>query len=70
VNGSSVFGIAGDLPFAGDWTGVGTHRLGLFRPSSAVMAIETQLGNGPDTTFTFGTPSDLPVAGHWVPVVP
>jgi Tol biopolymer transport system component len=68
TNGSSVFGVIGDLPMTGDWTGSGSRRLGLFHPSTATMSLETQLGNGPTITFTFGTAADLPVAGHWASV--
>jgi hypothetical protein len=70
TNGGSAFGFIGDLPLSGDWTGTGRHRLGLFHPSTATMSLETKLGEGPDINFTFGSASDLPVAGHWTVVAP
>ncbi len=70
TNGSSTFGIIGDLPLTGDWTGTGRRLLGLFHPSTATMSLETQLGIGSDITFAFGSASDLPVAGHWTAVTP
>ena len=68
ATGSSTFGVIGDLPIAGDWTGLGRYELGLFHPSTATFSLETQLGNGPNIIFAFGSAGDLPVAGHWTAV--
>ena len=66
---STIFGFAGDLPVAGDWTGKRAYGVGLFHAPTATFSIETQLGLGPDIIFTFGTSNDVPVAGHWPPVL-
>jgi len=58
------FGLAGDLPVAGDWDGTGVVRIGVYRPSNATWYLDmnnngTWDGSGPglDLAFTFGIPS-------------
>jgi uncharacterized repeat protein (TIGR02543 family) len=61
----------GDIPVTGDWTGIGTTQLGLFRPSTGEWFLNRD-GNKSwnnckkDTCITnFGDPGDLPVIGDW-----
>ena len=62
---------SGDVPVAGDWTGSGLTRVGLYRPSTGQWFLD---GNGNrswggcswDTCISeFGTAEDLPVTGDW-----
>ena len=68
ATGNTFFGFAGDLPVAGDWNGTRSYDVGLFHPPTSTFSLETQLGFGPSINFTFGTSTDVPVAGHWPPV--
>ena len=65
------FGIAGDLAVAGDWTGSGKSRIGVFRPSTGYWYLDIN-GNGTwdgcavDSCLgPFGLKGDLPVVGQW-----
>jgi hypothetical protein len=64
------FGHPDDLPVAGDWTGTGQVRIGVFNPKTAVWQLDLN-GNGVfdgctvDACLSFGQPGDLPVAGDW-----
>lgn len=63
-------GTAGDLAVAGDWTGTGTAKVGLFRPSTGEWFLNLS-GNGQsyncsvDKCVNFGAAGDLPVVGDW-----
>jgi hypothetical protein len=62
-----AFGIAGDIPLAGDWDGNGTTTIGVYRPSNQKF----YLRNSNDTgiadipPFQYGIPGDIPIAGDW-----
>jgi Beta-propeller repeat len=68
--------VAGDVPVVGDWTGTGTSKIGIYRPSTGTWFLDTN-GNGifdaGDVTTQFGgiTASascpggDVPVTGDW-----
>ncbi|MDP2606994.1 MAG: fibronectin type III domain-containing protein [Deltaproteobacteria bacterium] len=62
---------SGDVPVAGDWTGSGTSRVGLYRPSTGQWFLDrngSRSWNGcsKDTCVNdFGAPGDLPIAGDW-----
>jgi hypothetical protein len=63
----SFFGIAGDIPFTGDWNGSGTTKLGVYRNGQWYLDIN---GNGlwdqgTDKIYTFGLPGDIPIVGDW-----
>src|SRR5262249_47628697 len=65
------FGISGDLPIAGDWTGTGQVRIGVFDPNSGMWNLDVN-GNGVFDGCTvdaclgpFGQQGDLPVVGQW-----
>ncbi|HEU4389657.1 MAG TPA: SBBP repeat-containing protein [Blastocatellia bacterium] len=74
------FGIAGDLPVAGDWDGDGDDEPGVFRPSAGqfllrkvTVTIVRPCFTCPPVTLTtvtvftvnFGQAGDLPVVGDW-----
>jgi len=60
------FGLAGDIPVAGDWTGSGVKRIGVFRSGTWLLDIN---GDGVldagDKTVSFGQAGDLPLVGDW-----
>jgi hypothetical protein len=60
------FGIAGDIPLAGDWNGDGETDIGVFRPSSHQFLLRIPAFLGPNTVvMTFGVTGDQPVVGDW-----
>jgi ribosomal protein S16 len=64
------FGMAGDLPVAGDWNGNGIDKIGVFRPSTGKWYLDLNNnrqwdGCGVDGCATFGVNGDLPVVGDW-----
>ncbi|HEY6205549.1 MAG TPA: fibronectin type III domain-containing protein [Chthoniobacterales bacterium] len=67
-----VFGMPGDKPVVGDWTGTGQVRVGIFRPSSHTWYFDLN-GNGTLDSCkagdlckkSFGLSTDLPVVGDW-----
>ena len=56
-----AFGVAGDIPVAGDWDGTGVVRIGVYRPSNASWYLDMNNNGkwdpGTDLAFTFGIPS-------------
>lgn len=64
------FGHPDDLPVAGDWTGTGQVRIGVFNTKTAAWQLDLN-GNGVfdgcsvDACLSFGQTKDLPVAGDW-----
>jgi fibronectin type 3 domain-containing protein len=63
---SIPFGIAGDVPLWGDWTGTGRERLGVFRRGAWFLDTNGQTGwQGSDTGLLFGIATDLPTPGDW-----
>ena len=67
VDVTITFGIAEDLPVAGDWNSDGIDSIGVFRPSAGQFFLtdDNVLNPNIDQTFNFGTNGDLPVAGDW-----
>jgi len=63
----TYFGLSGDVPVTGDWTGTGATKIGVFRNG------EWYLDNGDrawawgtmDRFSIFGLPGDVPVTGDW-----
>jgi len=51
------YGLTGDFPIAGDWTGSGVDNGGVFRNGSFYLK------DGP--SFAYGLTGDKPVAGNW-----
>jgi hypothetical protein len=66
VTTSLSYGQAGDIPIAGDWTGSGVKRIGVFR--SGLWILDTN-NNGildaGDKVVSFGQAGDIPVIGDW-----
>jgi len=72
---TASFGLAGDYPVAGNWTGSGVISIGVFRctPGVAVCQWYIDLNNngtwdgiaGGDALWSFGLPGDIPVVGDW-----
>jgi len=59
----------GDKPVVGDWSGSGTTKIGIFRPSTGQWFLDYN-GNGvfdaADKTYNFGgIAGDIPVVGDW-----
>ncbi len=64
------FGIAGDLPAAGDWNGDGKTKIGVFRNGTWYLDYNGNGawdGCGVDRCYvgSFGQTGDLPAAGDW-----
>jgi len=60
------FGVSGDLPVVGDWTGAGSDTIGLYRSSTGQFLLRNSNSTGvPDYAFVFGIAGDIPFAGHW-----
>ncbi len=62
----STYGQAGDIPIAGDWTGSGVKRIGVFRNGLWILDTNNSgtLDAG-DKVVTFGQAGDIPVLGDW-----
>lgn len=60
-----AFGVAGDLPVAGDWDGNGIDDVGFFRPSTKEWQLRLQNGTTIITLVAFGLNGDLPIVGDW-----
>ncbi len=64
------FGIPGDVPVAGDWSGDGTDDIGVWRPSTGRFYLDADGSHtwtsGIDAiTESFGLATDLPIVGSW-----
>lgn len=69
--GSGLTPQPGDLPVVGDWSGTGTSKIGLYRPSTGTWFLDYN-GNGvydgpvTDRQYQYGGISDdIPVVGDW-----
>lgn len=72
----TLFGVANDdTVVKGDWVGLREDGIGAFRFSNGVFYLlnafprtsnATQFVN-PDSAVVFGSPGDIPLAGHWKP---
>lgn len=63
---SFSFGLAGDLPVAGDWNGSGTSKVVVFRAGSWLVDYNgDRVFNGSDQTWVYGEAGDMPVVGDW-----
>lgn len=64
------FGIAGDVPLAGDWNNDGKDEIGVFRPKNNKFYLDTngdfKFTTGVDQLFgPFGITGDQPLVGDW-----
>ncbi|MEP7289996.1 MAG: hypothetical protein ABI947_29975 [Chloroflexota bacterium] len=64
---TTPFGVATDLPIAGDWDGDGISTIGVFRPSTATFYLKNSNASAAPVAYTFvlGVPNDTPIAGDW-----
>jgi len=69
--GSGMTPQATDIPVTGDWSGSGTSKIGLYRPSTGTWFLDYN-GNGifdgptVDRQYQYGgLPGDIPVVGDW-----
>jgi Beta-propeller repeat len=65
---SSVFsyGQAGDIPVAGDWTGSGVKRIGIFRNGLWILDTNNNgILDAGDKIVSFGQAGDIPIPGDW-----
>jgi len=58
------YGLAGDMPVAGDWTGQGFDTFGVYRQGTFFLRNSNTPGFA-DFTVQLGLPGDLPLAGRW-----
>ncbi|HYP26232.1 MAG TPA: PQQ-dependent sugar dehydrogenase [Blastocatellia bacterium] len=59
-----TYGVAQDIPFAGDFNGDGIDSIGIYRNGNFFLRNANTSGNA-DLTFAFGSAGDLPVVGDW-----
>ncbi len=66
------FGLAGDIPVVGDWSGTGKTKIGVFRPTTGQWILDLngdiKMGkrcSGDFCVSSFGQAGDLPVVGDW-----
>ncbi len=71
VSGTAArtFGAEGDQPVAGDWTGSGVTRIGVYRRGAWFLDLNNNGKwdgvEGGDGYYEFGLPGDRPVVGDW-----
>ncbi len=62
----SSFGMAGDIPVAGDWTGSGRMQIGVFRNGQWYLDLNgSGTWNNGDAAYSFGLSTDKPIVGKW-----
>ncbi len=60
------YGIAGNLPIAGDWDGDGVDTIGVYIVELGVFSLRDSNTPGtPDHALVMGNPGDEPIAGKW-----
>jgi hypothetical protein len=66
------FGLPGDRPAIGDWTGDGPEEVGFWRPDDRRFRLDANANDrwdgpsgGDRVTAAFGAATDVPVAGRW-----
>ena len=62
--------VPGDVPVAGDWTGEGHAKVGIYRASTGKWYLDANDNGvydvGADLTYSFGgLPGDMPFVGNW-----
>jgi hypothetical protein len=61
-----TYGQAGDIPVAGDWTGTGVKRAGVFRNGTWILDTNGDgVLNAGDQVVAFGQAGDIPIVGDW-----
>lgn len=64
-NYTFAFGVAGDVPIAGDWNGDGVESTGVYRNGRFLLKNANTAAGAVVYDLTFGLPGDIPVAGDW-----
>ncbi len=60
------FGVAGNLPVAGDWNGDGIDTIGVYISELGVFLLrDSNTPGAADHAFVMGNPGDEPIAGKW-----
>lgn len=59
-----VYGIAADVPVAGDWDGNGVDSVGIYRDGTFYLRNSNTAGSA-DVIVSFGAAGDKPVVGDW-----
>ncbi len=60
------YGQAGDIPVAGDWTGSGVKRIGIFRNGLWILDTNNNgILDAGDKIVSFGQTGDIPILGDW-----
>jgi hypothetical protein len=62
---SFFFGIAGDVPLAGDWNNDGIDTVGVYRPSIANFFLSNAFSGTIDIAAQLGLFGDQPLVGDW-----
>lgn len=59
-------------PVIGDWNGDGIDTIGIYNRKYGIFTLyNSNTSNAPIAyQFVFGNPNDVPLAGHWVDVIP
>jgi hypothetical protein len=61
-----TFGLASDIPVAGDWVGSGRAQLGVFRNGAWYLDLNGDgIWNNGDAAYSFGLSTDKPIVGSW-----
>lgn len=65
-----IFGASTDIPVAGDWTGDGIDKIGVYRPANRMWYLDADNNGtysaGSDLTLgIFGQSTDKPLVGKW-----
>ncbi len=58
------YGVASDVPVAGDWDGDGLDSIGIYRNGTFFLRNSNTSGFA-DIQFPFGAPGDIPIVGDW-----
>jgi C1A family cysteine protease len=58
------YGMTGDKPITGKWTGTGIDSIGIFR-NGVFYLRNSNTGGFADTTFNYGQAGDVPITGDW-----
>jgi hypothetical protein len=64
ANNEFFYGVASDIPIAGDWNGDGVDTIGIYRNGQFFLRNSNNTGVA-DINFAFGTTGDIPIAGDW-----